>query len=360
MNTQTKHKHGGNPLGDFERMGLPHREIIDFSVNLNPMGVPSVIMENWNNLLAEAQNYPDIEGSGIARFYSHKMGISPENLLAGNGSTELIYLIPRALGLRRALIVSPSFNDYERASLLAGAEVKRIQLIPDNNFILPGVDEIEDAIRDADSVWLGRPNNPTTNLFPKEIIEGLVAGYPEKTFIVDEAFIQFSDNWKNETLINGKPYPNLLILHSMTKFYAVAGLRMGGVIGHRDNIARLRNAKEPWTINGIADRAAMLLEQCEEYESATISYIKRERARIYRRLKEVQGISVFPSDTNFFLCRWERTNNLDDLFRHLLMNGFYVRDCRNFTGLEDNFFRFGIRTENENDLLISHIGSCTI
>jgi threonine-phosphate decarboxylase len=341
-------------------MGLPFSEVTDFSVNLNPLGMPSIIRENWNDLISEVKDYPDIEGSGITGFYCETMGIKPENVLAGNGSTELIYLIPRVLGFKRVLIVVPSFNDYERGSFLAGASVDFLRLAPENMFDLPCSKDLHNAVLHADAVWLGRPNNPTANLFPKEMIYDLIDRYPEKMFIVDEAFIHFSDNWKSETLVNSDPVPNLLILHSMTKFYAVAGLRMGGVIGHPSVIERLKNAKEPWTVNGIADKVALLLKRCEGYDNETISFVSKERKRIYENISSIDGVRVFPSSTNFFLCRWDKTENMDDLIKYLMQNSVYIRDCRNFSGLDGNFFRFGIRSAKDNDRLISLLSSFTV
>jgi threonine-phosphate decarboxylase len=353
----TEHKHGGNPIADLARLNLPETKIKDFSVNLNPIGMPDVIAKNWSNLINGVQDYPSIDGGRITDFYTHKTGVEPEEFLAGNGSTELIYLIPRVLKLKKVLIPAPSFYDYERASILAGAEVKSCPLKPDDNFSLPDAKEIKTIINDVDAIWVGRPNNPTAGMFNKDIIIDLAEKYPSKYFIVDEAFIQFIDNWKDESLISCKRYHNLLIIHSFTKFYAIAGLRMGGVIGHRDTIGLLNKYKEPWTVNGIAEKVALLLKNCDDYERETLKYLKHERERIYNILKETDGIDVYPSSTNFFLCRWKKTKNLDDLIVYLLKNGIFIRDCRNFRGLEDNFFRFGICGVDENNNLLSLLSS---
>jgi threonine-phosphate decarboxylase len=351
------HKHGGNPIADMARLNLPETKIIDFSVNLNPLGMPDIITRNWAGLINGVQDYPSIEGGGITDFYIHKTGIEPCEFLAGNGSTELIYLIPRVLKFKKVLIPAPSFYDYERASILAGAEVKSYSLKPDDNFSLPDATELEAVINDVDAIWVGRPNNPTAGMFNKNIIIDIAEKYPDKYFIVDEAFIQFVDNWKDKSLISCKRYPNLLIIHSFTKFYAIAGLRMGGLIGHRDTIGFLKEFKEPWTVNGIAEKVALLLKDCEDYERATLEYLSVERERVFSILKGIDGIEVFPSYTNFFLCRWKRTENLDDLIIYLLKNGIFIRDCRNFRGLEDNYLRFGIRTADENNKLLSLLSS---
>jgi threonine-phosphate decarboxylase len=349
----TEHKHGGNPLADLARLNLPETKIIDFSVNLNPIGMPDIITENWHSLVNTVQDYPSINGEGITDFYKHKTGVEPCEFLAGNGSTELIYLIPRALRFKKVLIPAPSFYDYERASILAGAKVITYPLKPENNFALPSAMELETVINDVDAIWVGRPNNPTSGMFKRDTIIYLREKYPDKYFIIDEAFIQFVDNWKDESLISCNRYPNLIIIHSFTKFYSIAGLRMGGVIGHRDTIGLLNEYKEPWTVNGIAEKVALLLKDCDDYEAATLKYLTAERERLFNILKEMDGIEVFPSCAYFYLCRWRKTEKLDDLIKYLLENGIYIRDCRNFRGLEDNFFRFGIRSDKENDRLIS-------
>jgi threonine-phosphate decarboxylase len=351
------HRHGGNPGEDLSRFKLPGREIIDFSVNLNPLGIPDLIRSNWNDLIKKVKDYPSVNGNGIVRFFNKKTGVPESEILAGNGSTELIYLIPRTLAFKNVLILAPSFHDYERASILAGASVKRLELKPEDGFIMPSIGSFEKKMADVDAVWLGRPNNPTATLLPKNIILDLAEQYPETYFIIDEAFIQFVDNWKEESLILNTGHSNILVIQSLTKFYAVAGLRAGGIIGREDVINNLRENKEPWSVNGIAEKVAYLLMDCDEYEKNTAVYIQRERERIYNKLEKIKDIDPFISCANFFLCRWNRTDNLDDLIVYLLKNGVYIRDCRNFAGLENNFFRFGMRSIEENNLLLSLLSS---
>jgi len=349
--------HGGDPSKDLTRFGLPKRTVIDFSTSLNPLGIPQIIKDHWSELIETVRDYPTIDGDGISDFYMDRFGIPPGNILAGNGSTEVIYLLSRVLQPGRVIIFTPSFHDYHRASVLVGADVVRILLSDKNGFSSINAGILADACKCVDAVWIGRPNNPTGTLLPREILINLACRFPDKWFIIDEAFIQFTDNWKEESFIFGERPPNMIIIHSLTKYYALAGLRMGCVIGHKDLISRIRASKEPWTINGVADRVALLLRECAEYESKTRIFISRERNRIRKKLEGIEGIKPFPSSTNFILCRWKRTGELDDLLNHLLKNGIYVRDCRNFPGLEDNYFRIGLRNSGENDQLISLISS---
>ena len=352
MKNKIEHRHGGDPEADFHRFGLPEKPVKDFSVNLNPLGPPGIILDQWMDLFGAVEGYPSVEGVGVAGYYKKRFGIPGENVLAANGSTEMIYLIPRVLRFKKVAIVTPSFHDYERASLAAGAEVSTVPLSMANDFELPALTKIAEILRHNDAVWIGRPNNPTGGLFLKEHILELAEMFPEKWFIVDEAFIQFVEDWEEKTLLKGNCLPNILVLHSLTKFYALAGLRIGALIGDKELIARLRKNKEPWTVNGIADRVAPLLSDCEGYEQQTMSLVSRERVRIYRQLYKLTRVRPFPSTVNFFLCQWKGSEDLDDLIRHLLENGIYIRDCRNFTGLERGFFRFGIRSVEDNDRLL--------
>ncbi|HJX34361.1 MAG TPA: threonine-phosphate decarboxylase CobD [Desulfatiglandales bacterium] len=351
------HRHGGNPLKDMARLGLPNGTVIDFSTSINPLGIPPVIKDHWSELVESVRDYPTIEGDGIAGFYRDRFGISPENVLAGNGSTEVIYLLARVLHPNRVLVIAPSFHDYYRASVLSGADVAWLPLTENKGFSSLNTEVLSNACKGVDAVWIGRPNNPTGSMLPRELLSEISRRFSDKWFILDEAFIQFTDNWEEEGFLLGKRPSNMIIIHSLTKFYSIAGLRMGGVIGSGEFISRMRQSKEPWTINGVAERAAGLLKECAGYEAETRSYISCERKRVVKRLEEIEGIRTFTSSVNFILCRWERTGELDDLLKHLLSNGVYVRDCRNFPGLEENYFRIGLRTAAEDDQLISIISS---
>ncbi len=357
MDDKSQYKHGGSPAFDLARFGLEEKDVLDFSVNLNTLGIPEIVKEKWQEILNAIEGYPSVEGDGVSHYYKKKFGIPSQNFLAGNGSTEMIYLIPRVLRLKRLLVITPSYNDYERASILAGSEVIRIPLLSDEDFSFPDMNDLIGALHKSDGLWLGRPNNPTGSLFPKRQLLELADMFPDHLFIIDEAFIQFTDMWTESTLMTEKTRSNILVVHSLTKFYALAGLRIGGVVGHSKTVSLLRQAKEPWTVNGIADMVAPLLLECTDYERLTRREVIKERERIFQNLMQIDGIIPFPCSANFILCRWTRTENLDDLMSHLLANGVYVRDCRNFPGLEKNFFRIGLRSPDDNDKLMSILSS---
>lgn len=357
MNNNIQYRHGGSPELDLARFSLADRTVLDFSVNLNALGFPEIIKHKWKEILDVIEAYPSLEGDGVSRYYREKFGIPSRDFLAGNGSTEMIYLIPRVLKMKRILVITPSYNDYERASVLAGSVVTRVPLSSDAAFSFPDMNDLISALNNSDGLWLGRPNNPTGNLFPKGQLLELADMFPDHLFIIDEAFIQFIDRWTDKSLMTGQRRPNIIVVHSLTKFYALAGLRIGGVIGHSKTISRLRQEKEPWTVNGIADKVAPLLLECADYEKRTLHDAAMERKRIFEKLEQIDGIIPFPCSANFILCQWTKTKDLDDLVHHLLENSAYVRDCRNFPGLENNFFRIGLRSPDDNDKLMSILSS---
>ncbi|PCI29021.1 MAG: threonine-phosphate decarboxylase [SAR324 cluster bacterium] len=348
-----KHIHGGVPTLDFQRLGITPREVIDFSVNISPLGVPEPLLRIWNELSAEIGQYPTIEGQGLLTLYEEHFQLDPRYILPGNGSIECIYLVPRVLGFKKVGIITPSFFDYERASRVAGASIVHLPLQVENAFAAPDLEEVERVLGSVDALILGNPNNPTGTFYDPQWILDLADRFPQKWLLIDEAFIHFLENHEEKTLARqDRIRPNILVFQSLTKFYALPGLRLGCVIGAEETIQRLREQKEPWSINRVAEKAALQLAHCEDYEAKLRKMISQERKRIQDQCRNNPGIHLYPSTANFFLAQWKGTENLDDLLADLLSQGLYVRDCRNFKGLEANFFRFAIRTPDENTKLL--------
>jgi threonine-phosphate decarboxylase len=347
------HQHGGDPASAFMRLGISERPVVDFSININPLGPPPDILAQWQDWHRDIGQYPTATAEPIKRFYEKQWAVSPDSVLPGNGSVSLMYLVLRALQLQRLAIVSPSFYDYARAAHAVGTKTIIHALSPDNGFAPLSPMSLSKALDTSDGLMLGHPNNPTGTLHSHSELSDLARRHPDKWILVDEAFIQFVDEYETKTLLIGHSLPeNILIFHSLTKFYALPGLRLGAVIGHPGTIENLRRCQEPWAVNRIAERAAEALLNVASYEAETRQWIKNERHRLIPKLQNTESLCIFVPTANFVLAQWRATDNLDDLLRGLLEAGYHVRDCRNFAGLEQNYFRFAIRDSVENDKLI--------
>lgn len=339
------HRHGDR-AGELAGGGAA----LDFSVNLAPLAPPLDSLLPPSISLAA---YPSMDGRGVRDFYVVRFGLDPECVLATNGAIEAIYLVPRALGLKRVLVPQPSFFDYGRACRLASAEVVPLALSESGSFAFPGIDALAEALAGCDAMMVGNPNNPTGTLIPKELLLALACRFPEKQFIIDEAFIQFTEDFPSNSLMPEiRAFRNIVVIHSLTKFYAIAGLRLGAIVAHPSMIEKLYGHKEPWTVNVVAEHAAGLLLHCGGFEERVRSIVHEGRRQIADGLAGNSAISLFGGAANFFFASVADGLALDALLGFLRSRGILVRDCRNFEGIAPVYFRFCIRTSDENRCLI--------
>jgi L-threonine-O-3-phosphate decarboxylase len=339
------HRHGDR-AGELAGGGVT----LDFSVNLAPVEPPIRELSFSSFSLAP---YPSMEGRGVRDFYVTRFGLDPECVLATNGAIEAIYLTPRALGLKRVLIPQPSFFDYGRACRLASAEVVPLALSASEGFAFPGIDALAEALAGCDAIFAGSPNNPTGTLIPKELLLALACRFPEKQFIIDEAFIQFTEAFPSNSLMPEiRAFRNIVVIHSLTKFYAIAGLRLGAIVAHPATIERLYGHKEPWTVNAVAECVAGQLLHCGEFEQTVRSIVAEGRRQISDGLAGNAVIKLHGGAANFFFASVADEFSLDALLEFLQSRGILVRDCRNFDGIPPTCFRFCIRTPDENRRLI--------
>ncbi len=351
MASEKDYIHGGNYKADFKRLGVPQKEIVDFSVNVNPLGPPPIVKKIWNSLFDEVKKYPSQNGIGVKKYYEDMFGIDSSNVLPGNGSTELIYFVLQKLSLKNIVIISPSFNDYSQAATISGTTIIDVHASSDNGFAMPPIDLINKKLNYADAVFIGHPNNPTGAMFSKDEILFLSKENPTKWILLDEAFIQFVDNYEEQSFLKSNIISNIILFHSLTKYYTVPGLRLGAVIANNKIISKLETEKSLWSINRPAEILVEYLRDSKSFVEKTEQYFSAERKKLFIEYSNLAGIKIFPTNSNFFLARWNATNNLDDLQRELLTNGLYVRDARNFKHLSDNYFRFAILSKNENQKL---------
>ncbi len=343
--------HGGNIYRAAEFLRWPERKIIDFSASINPLGVSKKVKAELRKYLKYLHNYPDPECKRFLRHLSKSLQLPEDALIAGNGSTEFIYLIPMALKPEKVLLPAPTFSEYERALILRGSPVVEHVLLKKENFFRIVVEEFIEKLNHRDIVYICNPNNPTAQYLKREqILQLAEACKATKTFlVVDEAFIDFIPEHTLIDAVLDNTY--LLVLRSLTKFYALTGLRIGYLAAHPDIIKKFKEHKEPWTVNTLAQRAAVVAIKDKNYKKETFRVLGQEKTYLERELQKL-GITFYPSEINFYLIEHPHSVNIVEKMKK---KGILIRHCGNFRGLNDEFFRIAVKSHRENALLIKNL-----
>ena len=334
-------RHGGDPAFLAKLVGCDPGDILDFSVNLHPAGMPEGLPGVCQQALNKVTPYPEPHAESLSLLAGAKWHRSPEEFLFGNGSGELLDLIPRVLPCRSALIVTPGYLEYARSCRNAGLTVRAFPLDEARDFQLDP-EALAAAARPGELVILGNPANPTGSTVPAARLREAAAARPDVFFLVDEAFADFS----GETLLTLPPLTNCFILRSMTKYYAMAGLRTGYVCAVPEWIAALRELQTPWSVGTVSACAAAFLLGPDAPEQPPVEDLREELASGLR----AAGLKVYPSRGCYLLCRSERP-----LFMELLRKHIAVRDCSNYPGLDEHFFRTAVRRREDNEKLLQAI-----
>lgn len=355
----TAYSHGGNIHALAAKLGLGPEKILDFSASINPLAparsMTEAITANLKTLLV---NYPAPRATRLAAALADKYGQSPENVLIGNGATELIHLLPRLFPGGRGLIIGPAFGEYAAGLAAAGLAIDW-HLCPPEEGLVPDFggttgDNLKKKIESKyNLVFLGRPANPGGGLCSGEVAAELAqrtkaaGGY----VVVDEAFIDFCPD---ESIIHlmGK-YPNIIIIGSMTKFYGLPGLRLGHVFGPAGLIARLTALQPPWSVNALAEAAGLAGLADEAFAEESRRLIGRLRPALAAGLAEL-GLTVFDSAANYLLVRLGPGQPpAAELAERLALSAIMIRDCGNYAGLGPEYFRVSVRMAEDNARLLA-------
>lgn len=342
--------HGGNIYEAAKQYGLDVKKIIDFSSNVNPLGPSSMARRAARGSLSIIDRYPDPEMTDLRRAIARYYGIKPEQVACGNGATGLIHLIPRVFRPRKVLIPVPTFSEYASAAQDAGCEVTPFPLKERDGFRVDPV-EMSFAMKGVNMVFLCNPNNPTSQIVPKqEMLEIMSYALQQgTTLVIDEAFMDFLES---ESIVKEAVQTTRIIcLRSFTKFFGMPGLRVGYAISDDVTIAELREFQEPWTVNIPAERAAIAALDDWGYIKKTRRMIRKERDRMLSALRLLPDVETYPGSANFILFKLV-TGDVHTLRQKLGYRGLLVRDCTGFPGLDSRFIRIAIRTRRENNRLI--------
>ena len=359
---QSMNEHGGNIYRLAEELNMPESKVIDFSASVNPLGVSEKVKAGIKKELQNLHNYPDPDAKKLREKIAQYHHIEPETLLCGNGSTELIYLVPKALKPRNVVIMAPTFSEYERACRTTSYKLKvtSYKLKKENNFDINPDKFISSLVtclpnRQArhlslsfDMVFLCNPNNPTGRLLKKEEVKKIADAAKELKcyLVVDEAFIDFHPEESVIKDVQNNPY--LIVLRSMTKFYALSGLRVGYGVFPRHIVNMLKEHKEPWTVNTLAQKAAIAALADNNHAVKTFKVIRKEKRFLENGFREL-GIKFYPSDANFYLLK---INNSFLIVPILNRKGILVRNCSNFKGLDNSYIRVAVKSRPQNRALV--------
>ena len=375
-------QHGGNQSAIRARLKLGNRPLQDFSAPLNALGPPRGAVAEVYRTIESIDRYPEPGSPRLVEYLAELHGVPADHILVGAGTTELISLIGQAYcgrgepgGPRMTVahLIEPTYGEYRRTSAQNGlhAEIYDEHILGWEQEFLP---------RGARGIfWTGHPNNPTGRAWDRDRLLSLIDASPDLLTVVDEAYLQFFPDESGRTVVGAVPArDNLLVLRSMTKIYAIPGLRIGYAVAPAEMVARLRRFQQPWTVARGAEAAALASLADDEYLERTVELIARESARLTDRLWDVPGIrpvwpdrdrpATAPPMPNFVLASlvdtpWTSTQVQDAL----AYQGLLVRECSNYSGLEvgsrltgpgiafetRGHLRFCVRNPAENDLLLA-------
>jgi L-threonine-O-3-phosphate decarboxylase len=332
--------------------GRPARELLDFSANINPLGMPKAARDALLGGIDALGSYPDPSCSALRQAIGAHLDVDPAHLVAGNGAEQLIWWLPRLLLPRRVLVTAPCYVDYQRAAAVWGVPVDTLTLSLDDGFRLD-LERLAAALRPGDLVWIGQPNNPTGILVDPEPLQQLARSRPDVDWAVDEAFIDFVDaaptaaRWR---------LPNLIVLRSMTKFYALAGLRLGYAVLSPERAKQLMQLLPDWSVNSLAAAAgaAVLSDPHQEHFAEQTRALVREQREQLRFALRAQGVRALEAVANYLLLRLPVAGPTAKVVaeRLLLRFGIAVRVCDNYRGLDERYFRIAVRGVDENRRLV--------
>ena len=339
-------------------------KILDFSANINPLGMPESAKNAIIDGINKYQTYPDHSSRKLRNSLSEFYGFDSNKIVCGNGAADLIFRICLALRPQKVLVTSPTFSEYEEAVLISGGKVQNHLLSESENYdvtleILKSIDE------DTDMVFLCSPNNPTGRAIDLNIIEAVLDKLQgnKGILVLDQCFVHFMVEEEKYFAINLlKKYDNLIILGAFTKIFAMAGLRLGyALFGSEDNASTIENTLQPWAVSTVASEAGCAALN-KDFIKETKDYVKYQREFLFQHLSDL-GIKVFKSQANYMLIKVDEKFDDGDLADVAIKHRILIRKCSNFKGLSPSFFRIAVRTEAENTTLIdvlSHIFCETI
>ncbi len=340
--------HGGYVFEAARILGCPWQRILDFSASINPIGPPKGLRkfldEDFDRLLC----YPEIRAKSLTLKLAELTGLSPDHFLPGAGSTPQLYLLPRVLEMTRPVIIGPAFSEYEAALIRNGLSPHYVLTSERDDWrLIP--ETIERVLqKKPDAVFLANPANPTGRLIPYDLLMRLVLECRRTGawLIVDEAFIDFTEEGYSLLPLVGKEF-RLVVLRSLTKIFALPGLRLAYLAAHPNLVARLAIETIPWSLSSPAISAGLFCLSKDNYKVVTLKGVKAFRRFLVRELAALELGHLFPSEANYILLRLASKFNSKKILDYLFLKGILLRDLSGFHGLRLGYLRLAVRPASE-------------
>lgn len=341
-------QHGGNLNWAANIAGCPASSVLDFSASINPYGISNAVLNAITGGISQLKHYPNPDYSELRDCLAKYHRVSPDFILPGNGSAELLTWAARDLSQYNAsYLITPAFGDYYRALKAFDSNIVNVTAtLPLGNLasVLP------DNLISSSGVLLNNPHNPTGKLWNRSEILDYLSQFA--LVVIDEAFMDFIPEGNQQSLIEFiTDYPNLIVLRSLTKFYSLPGLRIGYAIANPNILQRWQKYRDPWSVNSLAALAAIAAIQDTEFQEFTWNWLESARNNLTKGLADISEFEPFPSAANFLLVK--STVSVTQLqIRLLKKHRILIRDCLSFPELGDKYFRVAIRKPEENNYLL--------
>ncbi|OQY59364.1 MAG: hypothetical protein B6245_07125 [Desulfobacteraceae bacterium 4572_88] len=342
--------HGGNIYDMARQLGCATWDIIDMSSNVNPLGPPLGLADFLRAHMDAILALPQVDSREMVKIFADRHNIDASLVLAGNGTTQFIYTIPKALETKKACILGPTYADYADACAMHGRYHEYLISHEDSDFKMD-MDHIQKGTHGFDTVFICNPNNPTGVLIPGDDLEKLCRSQPDTYFVIDESYLPFADDSDRHSMLNRR-LSNVVVLNSMSKIFRVPGLRIGFLIASEKIIEKFERHVLPWSVNSLAQLAVSYLMErksgTDAFVENTRAFLAAERKGLGESLRTISDMRLFPSTTSFILIRLPENQRAEEVCAHFARKRTLIRNCANFAGLSDRFIRISLKTRENN------------
>ncbi|MCQ4725122.1 aminotransferase class I/II-fold pyridoxal phosphate-dependent enzyme [Anaerotignum faecicola] len=354
------HQHGGDLDAIERRYGIPKKEIVDFSGNINPLGFPESVKKELAENLDIVSSYPDKNYTALKKSISQYTGADSENIFVGNGSTELINIFITSVNAKKAVILGPAYSEYENSLKKCGSEFEYFPLEESRGFVID-TEKLLSYLTDGTDLFVAcNPNNPTGTAINAVQMDKILLHCKKHNIsvMVDETYIEFSDNINEICSIPlTNKYDNLFVIRGVSKFFAAPGLRLGyGITSSAGFKKLISENQDPWSVNILASFAGERLFGDKDFAEKTKLLISSERRKALDEFRTWKNLKAYDSSSNFILLKL-LTDKITsaEIFENLIQKKYLIRDAETFTFLDNTYLRFCILTPQQNCGLIKEL-----